>query len=101
MSHTTRIRRAASVFGATGLVALSLAGPASARQDPGAGDLPRCTTGCFEGGTTPGTTQLTAIDDNAVEYLQLGAGVLAGIALTGAGAAVASRRSHHPRFHTA
>jgi hypothetical protein len=99
MSHTTRIRRAASVFGATGLIALSLAGPASARQDPSTGELPRCTTGCFEGGTAPGRTQF--IDDNAVEYLQLGAGVLAGIALAGAGAAVASRRPHHPRFHAA
>jgi hypothetical protein len=33
-------------------------------------------------------------DNDAVEYLQVGAGVLAGIALAGAGAAVISRRNH-------
>lgn len=36
------------------------------------------------------------VGDNAVEPLQLGAGVLAGVALAGAGLAVASRRRHAP-----
>ena len=33
-------------------------------------------------------------DDGAVEYLQLGAGLLAGLSIAGAAAAVASRRQH-------
>ena len=36
-----------------------------------------------------------AIDDNGVEVLQLGAGLLAGLALAGAGAAAVSRRTTH------
>ncbi|KGN33002.1 hypothetical protein N802_15530 [Knoellia sinensis KCTC 19936] len=40
------------------------------------------------------------IDDNAVEYLQLGAGVLAGVALAGAGVAMVSRH-HHRAAHPA
>jgi hypothetical protein len=33
-------------------------------------------------------------DDNGPQYLQIGAGLLAGMALAGAGAALVSRRSH-------
>ena len=97
MSHTTSIRRAASIAGATGLIALSLAGPASARPDPGTGgsEESRCSVSCFEGGAayTP-VTQVFRVDDNAIEVVQLGAGLLAGFALAGAGLAVASRRTH-------
>ena len=100
MSHTTSLRRSAAVFGATGLIALSIAGPASARQVPGNGDWAdqHCSVGCYEGGTTGSTRTLSnPIDDNGVEVLQLGAGLLAGLALAGAGAATFSRRSHsHP-----
>jgi hypothetical protein len=103
MSHTTSIRRAASILGATGLIALSLAGPASARQDPGTGELPRCTTGCYEGGTSgvgPAVTE-PGTGGNGVEFLQLGGGLLAGVALAGAGMAVASRRGHAHAAHPA
>lgn len=105
MSHTTSIRRAASVAGATGLIALSLAGPASAKPDPGTGNLPKAdcmSSSCYEGtpaGDSPRiVTVFRNIDDNGVEVLQLGAGVLAGVALAGAGMALASRRAHvaHP-----
>jgi hypothetical protein len=34
------------------------------------------------------------VDDNALEYLQIGGGLLAGMALAGAGAALVSRRNH-------
>jgi hypothetical protein len=41
-------------------------------------------------------TQPTVVflEDHGVEYLQVGAGVLAGIALAAAGAVVVSRRNH-------
>jgi hypothetical protein len=95
MSRFTAFQRAAAATGATGLIALSLAGPASARPDPGTGELPRCTSGCYQGGTGPGTTPPPAsTGSDGIEYLQLGAGILAGIALAGAGMAVASRRNH-------
>ena len=98
MSHTTSIRRSAAVLGATGLIALSMAGPASAREVPGNGDWAdqHCSVNCYEGPSTGGTqrTLPNPINDNGVEVLQLGAGLLAGIALAGAGAAAFSRRSH-------
>jgi hypothetical protein len=98
MSHTTTLRRSAALLGATGLLALSMAGPASARQAPGNGDWAdqHCSTNCYMGGTTGGTqrTLPNPIDDNGVEVLQLGAGLLAGLALAGAGAAAFSRRTH-------
>lgn len=98
MSHTTSIRRAAATLGAAGILSLSMAVPASARQDPGTGEPLRCTTSCYVGGTqgptNPGPNIVT-IDDNAVEFLQLAAGALAGVALAGAGIALVSRRHHH------
>jgi hypothetical protein len=102
MSHTTSIRRAASVVGATGLLALSMAGPASARPDAGPGELPRCSSQCYEGPeSTGGVLPRIPVDENGFEVLQLGAGILAGVALAGAGMAVASRRSHAHAAHPA
>ena len=95
MTRFTAFRRAAAVAGATGLIAISLAGPAAARDDHGTGTVQRCTSDCYDFGSTPiATTQDLPLDDNAVEYLQLGAGLLAGVALAGAGMALASRRGH-------
>ena len=103
MSHTTPIRRALTVAGATGILAFSVAGPASARPDPGNGSQSEwsCQSSCYEGGTTPSGVTTVTIDDNALEMLQLGGGVLAGLALAGAGAAVISRRSHSHAAHPA
>ena len=80
-----------------------MAGPASARQDPSNGELPRCSTSCFEGGDSGvgGGTQPLPPIDNGFEVLQIGAGILAGVALAGAGMAVASRRSHAHLAHPA
>jgi hypothetical protein len=39
-----------------------------------------------------GTT--IVVDDDALELLQISAGILAGLALAGAGAAMVSRRNH-------
>ena len=86
MSRTTTVRQGAAAIGASGLIALSLASPAAARPDPGTGSPQRCSSSCYVGGANAsGPTQFITLDDNAVEYLQLGAGVLAGIALAGAG----------------
>ncbi len=103
MSHTTSIRRALTVAGATGILAFSVAGPASARPDPGNGSQQEwsCLSDCYEGGTTTGPTSTITLDDNALELFQLGGGVLAGLALAGAGLAVASRRSHRHAAHPA
>ena len=37
---------------------------------------------------------MEGVDDDAVEVLQIGAGVLAGLAVAGAGAAMVPRRNH-------
>lgn len=103
---TTSIRRAASIAGATGLVALSMAGPANARPDPGTGS-PReqhCTTSCYEGGTIGGSSgadTVLTVDNDGVQVFQIGAGLLAGAALAGAGMAAISRRSHAHAAHPA
>ena len=93
MSHTASVRRTGSALGACALTALLLAAPAAARPDPGTGgtDFPPGSSVSLPPGPSNG------VDDDAVELLQVGAGILAGIALAGAGAALLSRRRHeHP-----
>jgi hypothetical protein len=103
-SSTRTTRRWAGALGTTGLLALALAAPAAARPDPGTGglherlnstQLHQNDTGPVPGGQVPGTTSA-----DGTAYLELGAGVLAGLALAGAGAVVVSRRRHshgHPQ----
>ncbi len=95
MSRNTAFRRGAAAIGASGLIALSLAGPAAARPDPGTGDLHQQSPAIVvDSPTVTPMTQVLKIDDNAVEYLQLGAGVAAGLAFGGAGMLLVSRRAH-------
>lgn len=103
MSRSTTIRRGAAALGTSGLIALSLAGPASARPISGTGSQQElgCTTSCYAGGATSGGPPIVRVDNSAIEYLQLGGGLLAGIALAGAGMAVASRRGHTHLAHPA
>lgn len=104
MSHSTSIRRSASALGATGLIALSLAGTASARQVPGNGgsDEQHCSVSCYQGGSPAATTPRTdAPTSGSMDYLQLGAGLLAGLALAGGGAVALSRRGHGRMAHPA
>ena len=93
MSHTSSIRRTGSALGACALTALLLAAPATAQPDPGTGGRD------FQPGTSVPRPQgpTTGADDDALELLDVGAGILAGVALAGAGAALVSRRHHgHP-----
>ncbi len=90
MSNTTPARRTASALAASALIALLAAAPAAARQDPGTGGRDFAPADRVRAPSSSGP----AIDDNSVEYLQVGAGILAGLALAGAGAAMASRRNH-------
>jgi hypothetical protein len=103
MSHTSSVRRAACITGATGLIALSMGGPASARPDPGTGGFHEhdCTVTCYQGPESGTSIPTPPVDGNGIEVLQLGAGLLAGIALAGAGMSVATRRSHGHVVHPA
>ncbi len=98
MSHTTPARRTASALAASALLALVVAAPAAARPDPGTGGTdprPNAVRGPDAGTTGNGTRPtIVVVDDDAVEVLQIGAGILAGLALAGAGAAMVSRRTH-------
>lgn len=85
MNHHSTLQRGACTLAAAATLGLALAGPASARPDPGE-PVP----------TPSGSVHVieTPVDDNAVELLQVGGGLAAGLALAGAAAALASRRRH-------
>jgi hypothetical protein len=91
MNANSTLRRTICTLGAAATLGLVLAGPASARPEPGD---PVGSSGT----ATPGPAIIRVpVDDNALELVQLGGGVLAGLALAGAGRAMASRRQHaHP-----
>jgi hypothetical protein len=91
---TSHALRTSGLLATTALAGILLAAPAQAIPDPGTGGtdpvpvVPQ---------SVPGPAD--PLDDDAVEYLQLGAGLIAGVALAGAGAALVSRRHHrdpHP-----
>jgi multidrug efflux pump subunit AcrA (membrane-fusion protein) len=92
MSRTSAVRRGAAALGVSVLIALSLAGPAAAKQDPSTGDL-HGTVSTVPRDPHP-TPRVIRVDDNALEYVQIGGGLLAGMALAGAGATLVSRRNH-------
>ena len=107
MSRTSTCRRTAAALGASGLIALTLAGPAAARLDPGTGGLhERLTTlpysqDVYQNHYGPAPQRpaepsvvVRFVDDDALEYLQLGAGVAGGLALGAAGMLLVSRRGH-------
>jgi hypothetical protein len=106
MSRTVQ-RRGAQALGTAAIFMLALSGPATARPDQG-GDarqasvtvqpsqeqyechyLNKCTGAASS--SEPAGRRL----GGSLEFLQLGAGVLAGVGLAGAGMAAASRRNGH------
>ena len=88
-TRTTTVRRGLCVLGAAATLGLALAGPATARPEPG-----EPVGSCTEAVQPAPRTLSVPVDDNALELFQVGGGVLAGLALAGAGAAVVSRRHH-------
>lgn len=81
-ARTSTLRRTCCAVGAAATLGFALAAPASAVVEPGPGP-----------GVTP-TVVVIPVDDDALELMQLGGGILAGLALAGAGAALVSRRHH-------
>lgn len=85
-TRTSTLRRGFCALGAAAALGLGLAGPANAvvLPDPIGSGVPPKGPFAIE----------VPIDDNALELLQVGGGILAGLALAGAGMAVATRRQH-------
>ncbi|WP_353950721.1 hypothetical protein V6K52_13925 [Knoellia sp. S7-12] len=106
MRHSTSTRRAAAAVAATALAGLITITPAHSEAGPGDDGVitpaevrvweneHSLTPGGGGGAPAPKSPTLT-IDDNAVEYLQVGLGALAGIALAGGVAASAARHRNH------
>ena len=111
MTRTSAVHRAAAVMGAAAIIGLASTGPASARQDPGEPIQkhfrPNITMPydqrVYEShyGTTSGTpkvvpvTRVLRVDDNALEYLQIGFGAIGGLALAAAAAGAGGARRRH------
>ena len=107
-------RRAAGVLATAALASLVTVTPAFARPDPGE-PLPTAGTSkarpdgsvLQHSAPTPAVRSLPApttvtLDDDAVEYLQIGLGALGGIALMGAAAtAVSASHRRHGHAHPA
>ena len=95
----TTTRRILSATAAAGVLSLATVVPAFAEPDWG-------TPGSSGGSTTTSDTgpqtviREVFVDDDTVEYLQIGLGALAGMALTGA-AVVGVRRHEHRAPHLA
>ncbi|QZY30385.1 hypothetical protein [Nocardioides coralli] len=85
----TTARRIFSTTAVTAVLSIATAVPASAEPDWG---VPGSTGG---GGATTTQVREVPIDDNALEYLQIGLGALAGMAVAGAAAVSVRRFGHH------
>lgn len=93
MTNRTTLRRGIYTLAAAATLGLALAGPASARPEPG--------EPVVSSSSRPPIikTVEVPVDNDDFEPVQVGGGVLAGLALAGAGAALASRRRHEmPHF---
>lgn len=109
MSSTPKLSGAAATIGVTGLAALVLAVPVSARQDPGTGALPRnpnqsvATVGPVGAGTGGAGTETASLPgrDPGVGYVQLVLTGLAGAVIVGVGVGVVTAGSGRRRHaHT-
>ena len=92
MNRTTTIRRIASTAGTAGLISLGTFVPASAVPDPG---FPGSTGDPGHSQTEQSGVRQVFIDDNALEYVQIGLGALAGVTLAGAAAFGLRRMERH------
>jgi hypothetical protein len=112
MKHITSTAQSSLALAGTVLVGLALAGPAAARPDSGMRDVGTSaptlpySQEAYENhylppSPEPASPVVLRVDDNAIEVVQLGAGLLAGVALAGVGVAVSSRRTHGQLAHPA
>lgn len=105
---TTTTRRGLAALALGLALSATATTTASARQDPGpAPSLPYSQHAYENHYLSPTPTgeavapvpRVVRLDDDAIEYVQLGGGLLAGLAIAGAGMALVSRRAHghaHP-----
>lgn len=89
----TTTRRILSAAAATGVLSIATALPAEAEPDAGwDGNIGG--TSASDGGTQTVIREVV-VDDDALEYLQIGLGALAGMAVAGAAAVTVRRFGHH------
>ena len=98
----TEQHRGARALGTAAIFVVAFSGSATARADE-SGQHSQAQYECHYLNKCAGSLSQPKDPDagGEVEYLQLGAGVLAGLGLGGAGMAVASRRSHGHRANPA
>ncbi|WP_140736615.1 hypothetical protein [Pedococcus bigeumensis] len=119
MNHQLITTRASLSIAGAVLLGVTIAGSSSARQDSGTMDVGTSASGrglsqdALENHwlsplPQPAPPEAPAprvvirfIDDNSLEFLQLGAGLFAGVALAGAGAVMVSRRANGHLPHPA
>lgn len=107
MNHSTHARRSSAAVAITALAGLFAIAPAYAADDPG--ELTPADVRVYEAGgnigvsgsPSPGTVQILPVDDNALEFLQIGLGALGGMAVVAAGVAAASTVRQHGQAHPA
>ena len=92
MNLSTTTRRALSTAAAAGVISLAAAVPATAAPDPG---FPGSTGDPGQAQTGDSGTRQVLVDDNALEYVQIGLGALAGMTLAGAAAFGVRRVERH------
>ena len=96
MNHSTHAKRASGAIAITALAGLFAIAPAYADEDVSV--LTPADVRVFEAGGDIGASggggaspiQYVPVDDNALELIQIGFGVLAGMVVVGAGVAAAS-----------
>lgn len=95
--NTSTTRRILATAAAAGVLSVATALPAGAEPDPGYPGSTGVSATTQDGPQT--VIRQVLVDDNALEYLQLGLGALAGIGVAGAAMAGVRRVGHrapHP-----
>ena len=107
MNHSTHAKRGAGALAIAGLAGLFAIAPASASEHDTGGLTPADVRVYEAGGdigvTAPVTSPFVSvpIDDNALEFVQIGLGFLAGMAVVAGGVTAANSVRHHGQAHPA
>lgn len=100
MNHSTHAKRGAGAIAVAGLAGLFAIAPAYASEHD-TGQLTPADVRVYEGGGDIGVTApvppfvSVPIDDNALEFLQIGLGFVAGMAVVAVGVTAANSVRHH------